>query len=300
MTPDEIERRHPEGQPAAQEDWVRAILDSTADGIIAIDEAGAIQLFSAAAESVFGYREREVLGSNVNLLMPSPYYEEHDGYLARYHRTNEPHILCLGREVEGKRKDGTIFPLWLRVRQVAHASPRVYIGTLQDITERRRMQEALARSEEQYRDLYDNAPLAYFSVGVDGRIEMVNRRAAELLRCSREDLIGRPVVELYADTPAGKEKARAILERFRAGEELRGEELEMRAADGRSVWVSLAVRAVRDQHGHTVESRSMVVDITARKRMEDELRKARNEMGGLVALSPAARRVDWADPARTV
>ncbi|MFQ5859710.1 MAG: EAL domain-containing protein, partial [Anaerolineae bacterium] len=143
---------------------------------------------------------------------------------------------------------------------------------LNEITERKRAEEALRENEERYRDLYEEAPIAYYSVGLDSCIRTVNRCLVDLLGYARDDLVGQPVFQLYADTPAGKTKSQEMFLRFRAGEEIRGEELEMRRADGRSMWISLSVKPVRDAEGRIVESRAMAVDITERKRAEGMIR----------------------------
>jgi len=152
------------------------------------------------------------------------------------------------------------------------------LRSIRHAIERKRVERELRASEDQFRDLYQEAPLAYFSVGIDGRIQMANRHAVELLGYSLDDLIGRPVFDLYADTSSGKEKAQKLLLKFGTGEEIRDEEMEMRRVDGRSVWINLTVRPVRDTEGEVVASRSMVVDITERKRMEEELRKSHNTL----------------------
>lgn len=132
-------------------------------------------------------------------------------------------------------------------------------------------EKALIESEKNFRDLYDNAPNAYFSIGADGFIKKCNKRTAEMFGYARDDLIGRNRFELYADAPEGKEKSKLIFERFRKGEEIRDEEYLMQKKDGSPVWVSLTVNAVRDSTGQIVESRSIAVDITERK-IAEELR----------------------------
>ena len=129
-------------------------------------------------------------------------------------------------------------------------------------------EEILQESEEQYRDLYEEAPNAYFSIGADGCIRQANRSAVGLLGYSLDELIGRPVLDLYADTPNGKPKAKGVFQSFRAGKEIRGEELEMCRTDGSTVWISLSVRAIYDKEGRVIVSRSMVVDITERKKLD--------------------------------
>jgi len=128
----------------------------------------------------------------------------------------------------------------------------------------------LRESREQLLDLYENAPAAYFSVGVDGTIRRCNLRAAEFLGYRVEQLTGRPVTDLYADTPDGKAAAVSLFKRFYAGEPIVDQELRMQQADGTLVWTSLTVNAVRNEDGDIVESRSMVVDITARRQAEQE------------------------------
>lgn len=107
-----------EGALGASEARWRAIVDSAVDGIIVIDAHGRIEAFNRAAERLFGYTNDEVLGRNVDILMPSPYREEHDAYLSRYLATGRAKIIGSGREVRGLRKDGTTFPLHLSVGEI--------------------------------------------------------------------------------------------------------------------------------------------------------------------------------------
>ncbi len=111
-----------------------AIFQSTADAIVTIDKSGIIQAFNSTAEEMFGYRADEVIGSNVSRLAPSPYREEHDSYLERYQRTRQAHIMNADRELTAVRKDGSVFPISLRVREITQGSSQGYIGTVQNIT----------------------------------------------------------------------------------------------------------------------------------------------------------------------
>ena len=125
---------------SAQEARTNAVLSSTADALITIDARGIIQTFNSSAEELFGYRSPDVIGQNVSILAPSPHREEHNNYLYRYERTGEAHIIGKERELEGVRKDGTIFPLSLRVTEVSHNDEKVFIGTVQDITKRKEVE----------------------------------------------------------------------------------------------------------------------------------------------------------------
>ena len=127
---------------------LRSILDTVPDAIVVIDEQAAIQSFSPAAEHLFGYDSAELIGQNVNILMPSPYREAHDGYIDRYLRTSERRIIGIGRVVTGRRKDGETFPMELQVGEFASAGDRYFTGFVRDLTER---QEAERRIQDLFR-----------------------------------------------------------------------------------------------------------------------------------------------------
>jgi two-component system, LuxR family, sensor kinase FixL len=115
---------------------LNAILSTVPDGMVVIDDHGLITSFSVTAEKLFGYCEADVLGKNVNILMPSPHHEAHDGYLSRYIATGEKRIIGIGRVVEGKRRDGSIFPMELSVGEARAGDHRAFTGFIRDLTER--------------------------------------------------------------------------------------------------------------------------------------------------------------------
>lgn len=130
----------------------RALLQAAVDAIIVIDGAGSILQFNPAAERIFGFGQAEVLGRNVSMLMPTHYAGAHDGYMAHYHATGERRIIGIGREVEARRRDGTVFPIDLAVGQVDLPGAANYVGIIRDISARktteqemRDLQERLAR-----------------------------------------------------------------------------------------------------------------------------------------------------------
>jgi two-component system sensor kinase FixL len=126
-----------------REALLRAILETSPDGLITIDEDGVIQSFNPAAERTFGYEAAEVIGRNVCCLMPTPYREEHDGYLARFLRAGEKRIIGIGREVLGQRKDGTIFPHELTVGEVKAGGRRLFAGFSKDVSARQQSEQRL-------------------------------------------------------------------------------------------------------------------------------------------------------------
>lgn len=117
----------------------RSIVDNIVDGLITIDEKGLITSLNPAAINIFGYQADEVVGLNVKMLMPEPYHSEHDQYLENYHQTGNKKIIGIGREVEGRRKDGSTFPLELAVSEVEVDNQIMFTGIVRDITERKQM-----------------------------------------------------------------------------------------------------------------------------------------------------------------
>lgn len=129
----------------AEARW-QAVLDTARDAIISIDEAGIVRLFNHSAEQIFGYAAKEVLGQNVMILMPAPYREEHDRYIERYKKTRVKKAIGMIRAVEGRRKDGTVFPIELAVSEARSGDEVLFTAIIRDVSERLR---ALA----EFRDL---------------------------------------------------------------------------------------------------------------------------------------------------
>jgi two-component system sensor kinase FixL len=127
----------------AREAHLQSILDTVPDAMVVIDERGIVQSFSSAAVRLFGHSSAEVVGKNVKMLMPSPYREEHDRYLARYLRTGERRIIGIGRVVVGERKDGSTFPMELAVGEMRSSDRRYFTGFIRDLTERQKTETRL-------------------------------------------------------------------------------------------------------------------------------------------------------------
>ncbi len=149
----------------------QAILETTVDGIITIDRDGTIESFNQAAEEIFGYDAEEVIGENVKVLMPSPYREDHDEYLRSYHETGRRNIIGIGREVTGKRKDGSTFPMDLAVSEVELGDRTIFTGIVRDISERRRLEKEILNVSEQERrrigqDLHDGLGQMLTGIGL--------------------------------------------------------------------------------------------------------------------------------------
>jgi PAS domain S-box-containing protein len=142
-----------------------------------------------------------------------------------------------------------------------------------------KLEEVLGKSKEQYYDLYENAPNAYFSVSAeDGSILRCNTAGLKLLGYDRDTLMGMKVLDLYADNPHGISKAQEVFKRFKKGESVRDVEMQMKHEEGHPIWISLLVEPVRGHDGNIVESRSIVIDITKRKQAEEALQKKTHDL----------------------
>ncbi|HMB89705.1 MAG TPA: PAS domain S-box protein, partial [Rhodothermales bacterium] len=169
----------------------RAILENTVDAIITIDEQGTIESFNQAAEKIFGYTAEEAIGQNVNMLMPSPYREAHDGYLHTYRTTGEHKIIGIGREVVGQRKDGTVFPIDLAVSEVHLRDRRIFSSIIRDLSERKRLEREVLEvsAQEQQRigqELHDG--LGSHLTGVAMSCRALARRLEQGKPLQQEDI----------------------------------------------------------------------------------------------------------------
>lgn len=150
-TRDITQRKQMEAQLRESVERFQSVLNTATDAIIIIDELGSMTGVNPATERMFGYQEHEMVGQNVNMLMPAPYHAKHDSYIANYLRTGQAKIIGTGREVVGRRKDGTTIPIDLAVSAFRSGTGPMFTGIIRDISERKEMEHHLAdaRIEEQ-------------------------------------------------------------------------------------------------------------------------------------------------------
>jgi len=129
---------------------LEAVLDTLVDGVVIINAIGTMRLFNPACVKIFGYDPFEVLGQNVKMLMPEPFHSEHDGYLKSYSDTAEKKIIGIGREVKGKRKDGSVFPMDLAVGETRLEGEPIFVGIIRDLTERHKQQQKYDELQEEH------------------------------------------------------------------------------------------------------------------------------------------------------
>lgn len=177
---------------------LRAVLETMLDGIVTISADGIIETFNPAAEKIFGYTAAEVAGRNVNVLMPEPYHGEHDGYLRNYLSGGKARIIGIGREVTGRRKDGSTFPMELAVSEMQVQGARMFTGVVRDISERHETEQSLRESESRFRSMVENAGDAIYIHDRYGRILDVNQVACAQTGYSEDEFRALSIAQLDA------------------------------------------------------------------------------------------------------
>ena len=258
---------------ASRAERLDAIINTTVDGIIAIDSEGRIEAFNRGAEQMFGYPESEVLGRNISMLMPSPFHEEHETYLKRYFTTGDARIIGKGREVTGRRRDGTVFPLHLSVGEMTIGGQRKFTGMLHDLTERVRLKGELGSSEARWKAVIDSAVDGIIVIDAHGRVEAFNPGAERLFGYSAEQVLGR-TVDMLMPSPY-REEHDAYLARYLATGRAKiigiGREVQGRRSDGTTFPVHLSVGQITINGERKFSG--ILHDLTGRVQMEAQLRE---------------------------
>ena len=246
-------------------DKLGAIFDTFPDGVILINEAGRIQLFNSGAERLFGYARHEVLGDNVHRLMPSPYREEHGGYIAAYLKTGVRKIIGIGREVVALRKDGTCFPIYLSIGELRLEGRRYFVGVTHDLTRQKTAERRLLTLSA----AIDQSPAAVLITDKIGRIEYVNDRFEELTGGGADEVVGKTVSQLSAGKTSSDRYYR-LCEAISVREERRSE-VEDRRKDGAYYWAFESITPLRNAQGEITHYLAMQRDITEQKRDKEAL-----------------------------
>ena len=172
-----MNRKH-HNTPKERDAYLEEIFASAVDAIVVIDELGIVQDANPALERLFGFAVDEVLGQNVKVLMPSPDRERHDGYLRNYRTTSKPKIIGIGREVLGRRKDGSTFPMHLAVNEIKSGDRRLFVGVVRDISDLKAAETQLQELNKQLEDR------------VSERTEELRATQAELVRSEKLATLG--------------------------------------------------------------------------------------------------------------
>ncbi len=250
---------------------IQAVLDTVVDGIITINQRGTISGFNPSAERIFGYQAKEVVGQNINMLMPEPYHSEHDGYLSNFIKTGKAKIIGIGREVTARRKDGTIFPIELGVSAFTVGNERMFVGSVRDISERKAAEQAIKDNEAKLMAIVNNTVDGLITIDERGNVENFNVACEKIFGYEAGEVVGKNVKMLmpepyhsghdgylthYKDT--GEKKVIGI-----------GREVQGRRKDGSVFPIDLSVSEVNIGGRKTFSG--IVRDISERKAAEIKL-----------------------------
>jgi PAS domain S-box-containing protein len=245
----------------------RAVMDTAAEGIITIDERGVIDSFNRAAEHMFGWEAGEAVGKNVSILVPEPHASAHDGYIARYLRTGEAHVIGRPRELSALRKHGMQFPIELNLREVRFGGERYFTAIIRDITERKR-----AEAERgQLAAIVQSSDDAIVSRDLDRRITSWNAAAERLFGYTAAEVIGRnSSLIIPPDEEAQAAQNRALLA---SGQPIPAYDAVRLTKDGRRIDVSTTQSPIKDAGGKVIGVSLVFRDISERKQAEEEIRR---------------------------
>ncbi|WP_210546785.1 PAS domain S-box protein [Rhodoferax sp. PAMC 29310] len=247
---------------------IQSILDTAADGIITVDARGNFETFNPAAERIFGYSAKDVVGYNMKKLMPEPYYSKYAGALGREHETAEARVVGSRREVIGLRGDGSTFPMELSIRPMQLDGESHYIAVVRDITASKTAGEQIAKSMKELSDF--KAALDQHAIvsttDANGTITYVNEKFCVLSKFTREELIGQNH-RIINSGHHSEAFFNDFWQTIRNGGVWNGE-IKNRAKDDTYYWVAVTIIPFLDDHGNIVQYIAIRADITERKRVE--------------------------------
>lgn len=275
---DITEEHQNEGRIKEQRNRLNAIFESAVDGIIAIDENGIIENINQAAIRIFDYEKSEVIGRNIAMLMPEPDHSSHQQYIENYKSTGQAKIIGIGREVEGRKKNGAIFPMHLSISEAVVGDQRIFTGIVRDISAYKRIQQDLEENKSRIDAIINTAVDGIITINPQGIIEMLNPAAAKMFEYHTEELIGHNISTLmpepyhsqhdeYMDNyqRTGKRKIIGI-----------GREVQGRTKSGEVFPLHLSVSEVKLKN-RTIYT-GIIRDITSEKEAKKKLQKLNTEL----------------------
>lgn len=256
----------------ATQQKLETILETTAEGLITIRENGIVETYNKACEQIFGYKAKEVIGQNINMLMPEKYARDHGSYLHNYLQTGEKKIIGVGRELEAKRKNGEVFPIDLAVAEVKLGSRRIFSGVIRDISVKKKAQELA----EQLSQILDSSLVEFYIFDAESlQFLLANKGAVKNIGHTQEDLLN---LHTYQITPNFDEESfREMLEPLRSGEQdLLEFDIQHERKDGSLYDVAVNLQTIQFQGRNAYIA--IILDITERKEVIEELQRSNKEL----------------------
>ena len=250
------------------------LFEASPDAIVVIDAEGRITSINSQVERLFGYGRQQLIGQSVEILVPDRFRQGHPGHRSAYKAHAIVRPMGAGLELFGRRMDGSEFPVDIMLSPMETADGRVVISVIRDISDRKKAQEAVLRSEAQFRALFEFSPDAIVASDHEGRITEINARVESMFGYQRGELLGQSidilVPERFRHTHPARRKDYASTARVRpmgAGLELYG-----RRKDGSEFPADIMLGPVETIDGRIVLS--VIRDLTEKRQAEESLRRS--------------------------
>jgi two-component system sensor kinase FixL len=271
--------------PAPQWDdsLFETVVAAAINGVVVINDRGLIKVFNSACEHMFQYRREEVLGHGVAVLLASPFRQEYERRLRHFELTGEAGTAGTGRELTGKRKDGSEFPIFMSVGEGAHEGKRMFVVVIQDLTDLQLERAIHAEQRAFLAAIVESANDAIISKTLDGRITTWNKAAEKIFGYTAEEMIGTPVTRLFPEELVNEEQE--ILEKIRIGIATEHYETVRTRKDGMPIDVSVTVSPIRDSRGTVIGASKTIRDISERKITEARLQSLSSELSHVARVS---------------
>jgi two-component system sensor kinase FixL len=269
--------------PQGNDQLFRALIASSIDGIVVIDAEGRVELYNTSCERLFQYSAAEVLGRNVRMLMPEAQRAGHDKSLIRYRETGERRIVGKGRELEGQRKDCSVFPIYVSVGEGAWNEKTIFVAIIHDMTA---MNAELAQREAGTRLLariVQSSGDAVISKTPDGIITSWNEAAERLFGHYAQDAIGQHISLIIP--PDRWQEEQEILAKIAAGQAIEHYETLRLSKDGAAIHVSISVAPIRNAAGAVIGASKIARDITGKKSSELNIQKLQSDLAHTARLN---------------
>ncbi len=271
---------------ARSEAYSTTIISSAAEGIITLDATGRIESVNQAAEKMFGYEAGELIGRDINVLIPEPYRRRHAAHIEHYVTTGERSIFGAPREVPAQRRDGTIFPVHLAASEILLDGERSFAGIIRDISEQKAAESSLKAAERRYKAVFDQRHQLSSLLNSDGVLLEANQRSLDFAGVQRDAVVGLAYWEVpwWRHSPGLQQRIRRAVEAAAGGATVRFDATCTRA-DGQQAILDFSVRPIMDSGGNLLFLVTESQDITEQRRAEEEAREHRARIAHVSRLS---------------
>ena len=251
------------------------MLRSAVDAIISIDGRGIIESVNPATETLFGYTTAELIGQNVKMLMPEPYRGEHDSYIRQYRHTGRRKIIGIGREVTGRRKDGSIFAMHLSVSEYEIDGERHFAGIVHDLTAQRRAEAGSTHQRRLFEAIINDAPQALIISDASRKIFLVNPAVTSIFGYAPDELIGQNARALYAnDDDYERVRVRLDVDPLASERSVDPLQVTCRRKNGEAFPAEIIATAIRDKDRNLLGYMRLIRDLTQQVKQEEALRRS--------------------------